>query len=93
MELRSTGNPDTSNPVTMSVLEYLAKRGREAVGKTKGDTIRSGNDIYISIQIDGCIVSYLIQSGILMGTEADHKDLIYGISDDIEEWLKQPVEE
>ena len=29
MELRSTGNPDTSNPVTVSMLEYLAKKGRE----------------------------------------------------------------
>lgn len=31
MELRSTGNPDTNNPVTMSMLEYLAKKGREAM--------------------------------------------------------------
>lgn len=31
MELRSTGNPDTSSPVTMSMLEYLAKRGRETM--------------------------------------------------------------
>ena len=31
MELRSTGNPDTSNPVTMSMLEYLAKKGRETM--------------------------------------------------------------
>ena len=31
MELRSTGNPDTSNPVTMSMLEYLEKKGREAM--------------------------------------------------------------
>lgn len=31
MELRSTGNPDTSSPVTMSMLEYLAKRGRESM--------------------------------------------------------------
>ena len=93
MELRSTGNPDINNPVTMSVLEYLAKKGREAMGKTKGDAMRSGNDMYISVQIAGCIVSYLIQNGILRGTEADHKDLISGISDDIEVWLKQPVEE
>ena len=34
MELRSTGNPDTSNPVTMSMLEYLAKKGREAMSGT-----------------------------------------------------------
>lgn len=31
MELRSTGNPDTSNPVTMSMLEYLSKKGIEAM--------------------------------------------------------------
>ena len=31
MELRPTGNPDTSNPVTMSMLEYLVKKGRETM--------------------------------------------------------------
>lgn len=31
MELRSTGNPDTSNPVTMSVLEYLSSKGCETM--------------------------------------------------------------
>ena len=31
MELRSTGNPYINNPVTMSMLEYLAKRGRESM--------------------------------------------------------------
>lgn len=31
MELRSTGNPDISNLATMSMLEYLAKKGREAM--------------------------------------------------------------
>lgn len=31
MELLSTGNPDTSNPVAMSVLEYLGKKGIEAM--------------------------------------------------------------
>ena len=35
MELRSTGNPDASNPITMSMLEYLAKKGCETMsGKT-----------------------------------------------------------
>lgn len=33
MELRSTGNPDISNPVTMSMLEYLAKKGRETMNE------------------------------------------------------------
>ena len=31
MELRSTGNPDTSNPAAMSVLEYLSSKGCEAM--------------------------------------------------------------
>lgn len=31
MELLSTGNPDTSNPVAMSVLEYLSSKGCEAM--------------------------------------------------------------
>lgn len=34
MELRSTENPDTSNPVTMSMLEYLRKKGIEAMSGT-----------------------------------------------------------
>lgn len=29
MELRSTGNPDTGNPVTRSMLEYIRKKGME----------------------------------------------------------------
>lgn len=33
MELRSTGNPDTINPVTMSMLEYLRKKGIEAMSE------------------------------------------------------------
>lgn len=34
MELRSTGNPDRNNPVTMSVLEYLSSKGIEAMSGT-----------------------------------------------------------
>ena len=34
MKLRSTGNPDTSSPVTMSMLEYLRKKGIEAMSGT-----------------------------------------------------------
>ena len=33
MELRSTGNPDTRNPVTMSVLEYLSSKGCEVMSE------------------------------------------------------------
>ena len=45
MELRSTGNPDTSNPVTMSMLEYLAKKGRETMN-VNGKTLQSEHDNY-----------------------------------------------
>lgn len=41
MELRSTGNPDTSNSVTMSMLEYLRKKGIEAMGITNAERIRN----------------------------------------------------
>lgn len=44
MELRSTGNPDTSNPVTMSMLEYLRKKGIEAMGMTNAVRIRNMTD-------------------------------------------------
>lgn len=33
MELLSTGNPGMSNPVTMSVLEYLSKKGCETMNE------------------------------------------------------------
>lgn len=44
MELRTTGNPDTSNPVTMSILEYLRKKGVEAMGMTNSERIRDMAD-------------------------------------------------
>ena len=43
MELRSTGNPDTSNPATIQMLEYLAKKGREAMSEK---TLQSKDDNY-----------------------------------------------
>lgn len=43
MELRSTGNPDTSNPVSMSVLEYLSKKGRETMNEK---TLKTEDDNY-----------------------------------------------
>ena len=43
MELRSTGNPDTSNPATMSVLEYLSKKGCETMNEK---TLQSEYDNY-----------------------------------------------
>lgn len=43
MELRSKGNPDTSNPATMSVLEYLSKKGCETMNEK---TLQSEYDNY-----------------------------------------------
>lgn len=43
MELRSAGNPDTSNPATISVLEYLRKKGRETMNEK---TLQSEYDNY-----------------------------------------------
>lgn len=129
MEIRSTGNPDTNNPGTRRMIQYLAKKGREAKmsgickypesiclhmtvlkGKaycdatpcqltgelperTKADKIRSGSDIYISVQIAGCIVAYLCQSELLRGTAKDHKELISTLTDDLMLWLQQPAED
>ena len=54
MGLRSTGNPDTSNPVAMSMLEYLRKKGIEAMEMTNGERIRNMSDEelakFISVQ-------------------------------------------
>ena len=60
---------------------------------TIADKIRSNDDMYMSVQIAGCIVSYLVQNEIVEGTEADHKELISGIADDILEWLQAEVKE
>lgn len=43
MELLSTGNPGMSNPVTMSVLEYLSKKGCETMNEK---TLQSEDDNY-----------------------------------------------
>lgn len=43
MELLLTGNPGMSNPVTMSVLEYLSKKGCETMNEK---TLQSEDDNY-----------------------------------------------
>ena len=81
MELRSTGNPDTSNPVAMSMLEYLRKKGIEAMGMTNGERIRDMSDeelaeiIMCPYDTDPSVCNY---KGVCL--------------DCCLEWLKQPVE-
>lgn len=70
-----------------------SKHEPEPKPQTIADKIRSNDDMYMSVQIAGCIVSYLIQNEIVEGTEADHKELISGIADDILEWLQAEVKE
>ena len=81
MELRSTGNPNTSNPVTISVLEYLSKKGCETMGMTNGERIRGMSDeelaeiIMCPYDTDPSVCNY---KGVCL--------------DCCLEWLKQPVE-
>lgn len=82
MELRSTGNPDTSNPVAMSMLEYLRKKGIEAMGMTNGERIRGMSDeelaeiIMCPYDTDPSVCNY---KGVCL--------------DCCLEWLKQPEED
>lgn len=97
MELRSTGNPDTSNPVTMSMLEYLAKKGHETMsGKiTHAQRIRNMSDDELAKFIKSvqcyshgwCEKCSSMNGDYCNGMRANEPD--EGILD----WLKQPVEE
>lgn len=94
MELWSTGNPDTSNPVTMSMLEYLAKKGREAVSEkqTFGDKIRSMNDEELATMLCNT-VTFKKHGDLYLSTYVDDEIEIPSTYGDILEWLKQPVED
>ena len=81
------------NLETFNKREYVEPQCKCEKPKTIADKIRSNNDMYMSVQIAGCIVSYLIQNEIVEGTEADHKELISGIADDVLEWLQSEVKE
>lgn len=82
MELLSTGNPDINNPITMSVLEYLRKKGIEAMGMTNGERIRDMSDeelaeiIMCPYDTDPSVCNY---KGVCLDCRL--------------EWLKQPVED
>lgn len=72
------------------VIKYL--EARDFPPQNRGDKIRGMCNMEISVQIAGCIVSYLVQNKIIEGTEADNKGLISGIADDILVWLEQEVQ-
>ena len=97
MELRSTGNPDTRNQVTMSMLEYLRKKGVEAMGMTNSERIRDMADEELAkflSEFSACKVCEhynkeadrcYADSGFVCVKE--YAEAIIG------DWLKQPVEE
>ena len=92
MESRSTGNPDTSNPVTMSMLEYLRKKGVEVMGMTNSERIRSMTDeelatlllFFVPTNFDRAMYTGISGKYTRTSEETVENNL---------DWLKQPVEE
>ena len=92
MELRSTGNPDISNPATMSMLEYLRKKGVEAMGMTNGKRIRSMTDEELATLLL-FFVPTNFDRAMYTGISGKYTRTSEETFDNNLEWLKQPVEE
>lgn len=91
MELRSTGNPDTSNSVAMSMLEYLRKKGIEAMGMTNGKRIRSMTDEELATLLL-FFVPTNFDRAMYTGISGKYTRTSEETFDNNLEWLKQPVE-
>lgn len=89
MELRSTGNPDINSPVTMSMLEYLRKKGKEDMGMTFGDKIRSMNDMELTDFLFSIYTEKITDYGFVRHISGNSFEFPF----DVLEWLKQPVED
>ena len=92
MELRSTGNPDTKNPVTISMLKYLKKKGIEAMGMTNGKRIRSMTDEELATLLL-FFVPTNFDRAMYTGISGKYTRTPEETFDNNLEWLKQPVEE
>ena len=92
MELRSTGNPDINNPVAMSMLEYLRKKGIEAMGMTNGKRIRSMTDEELATLLL-FFVPTNFDRAMYTGISGKYTRTSEETFDNNLEWLKQPVEE
>lgn len=92
MGLRSTGNPDTSNPVAMSMLEYLRKKGVEAMGMTNGKRIRSMTDEELATLLL-FFVPTNFDRAMYTGISGKYTRTSEETFDNNLEWLKQPVED
>ena len=97
MELRSTGNPGMSNPVTMSVLEYLRKKGVESMGMTNGEKIRVMNDEELArflSEFSACNICEQFDKRLDRCGADNHFVCVKEYAEAIiGDWLKQPVEE
>ena len=97
MELRSTGNTDINNPVAMSVLEYLRKKGIEAMGMTNSERIRDMADEELArflSEFSACNICEQFDKRLDRCGADNHfvcvKEYAQAI---IVDWLKQPVED
>ena len=97
MELRSTGNPDTSNPAAMSMLEYLRKKGAEAMGMTNSERIRDMADEELArflVDFNECEVCGQFDKNSGKCNDLSKFICTKGYRELVAyEWLKQPVEE
>lgn len=92
MELRPTGNPGTNNTVAMSVLEYLRKKGIEAMEMTNGERIRSMTDEELATLLL-FFVPTNFDRAMYTGISGKYTRTPVETFDNNLEWLKQPVEE
>lgn len=92
MGLRSTGNPDTINSVAMSMLEYLRKKGIEAMGMTNGKRIRSMTDEELATLLL-FFVPTNFDRAMYTGISGKYTRTSEETFDNNLEWLKQPVED
>ena len=97
MELRSTGNPDTSNPAAMSMLEYLRKKGVEAMGMTNSERIRDMADEELArflSEFSACNICEQFDKRLDRCGADNHFVCVKEYAEAIiGDWLKQPVEE
>ena len=92
MGLRSTGNPDISNPATMSMLEYLRKKGIEAMRMTNGERIRGMSDEELAT-LFLFFVPTNFDRAMYTGISGKYTRTPEETFDNNLEWLKQPVED
>ena len=97
MELLSTGNPDINNPVTMSMLEYLSRKGRETMKMTNGERIRVMNDedlVKFLSEFSACKVCEHFDNRLDRCGAGDGFLCVKAYTEAIiGDWLKQPMEE